>query len=97
MKIPSGARADCIEWVELHNLFVSSLDSRKEWYGYHPMFRDVLLQRAMAELGPDRVSALQRRAAAWFAHRGQVDEAVRYALAAGDRGAGGRFHCSGAL
>ena len=74
----------CIEWVELHNLFVSSLDSHKEWYGYHQMFRSMLLQHATAELGPDRVSALQRRAAAWFAHRGQVDEGVRYALAAGD-------------
>ena len=75
----------CIDWVERHNLFVSSLDSHKEWYGYHQMFRDVLLQRAMAELGPDRVADLQRKAAAWFANRGLVDEAVRYALAAGDR------------
>ena len=75
----------CIDWVERRNLFVNSLESHDKWYGYHQMFRDVLLQRAMAELAPDRVSALQRRAAAWFAHRGQVDEAVRYALAAGDR------------
>ena len=75
----------CIDWVERHNLFVSSLDSHKEWYGYHQMFRDVLLPRAVAELGPDRVADLQRKAAAWFANRGLVDEAVRYALAAGDR------------
>jgi LuxR family maltose regulon positive regulatory protein len=76
--------AKCIEWVERRNLFISSLDSHKEWYGYHQMFRDVLLPRAMAELGRDRVSDLQRRAAAWFAQRGLVDEAVRHALAAGD-------------
>ena len=75
----------CLAWVEQHNLFVNALDSHDKWYAYHQLFRDVLLQRAMAELAPDRVSALQRRAAAWFAHRGQVDEAVRYALAAGDR------------
>jgi len=75
----------CIDWVERHNLFVSSLDSYKEWYEYHQMFRDVLLPRAMAELGSDRVADLQRKAAAWFANRGLVDEAVRYALAAGDR------------
>ena len=75
----------CIDWVERHNLFVSALDSHKEWYGYHQMFRDVLLPRAMAELGSDRVADLQRKAAAWFAHRGLVDEAVLYALAAGDR------------
>ena len=75
----------CIDWVERHNLFVSSLDSDREWYGYHQMFRDVLLPRAMAELGLARVADLQRKAAAWFANRGLVDEAVRYALAAGDR------------
>ena len=74
----------CIDWVERHNLFVSSLDSDREWYGYHQMFRDVLLPRAMAELGPARVADLQRKAAAWFANRGLVDEAVRYALAASD-------------
>ena len=49
------------------------------------MFRSMLLRHAAAVLGPDRVAALQRRAAAWFAHRGLVDEAVRHALAAGDR------------
>ena len=75
----------CIDWVEGHNLFVSSLDSRKEWYRYHQMFRDVLLPRAVAELGPDHVADLQRKAAAWFASRGLVDEALRLALAAGDR------------
>ena len=82
---PRWTARDCIEWVERHNLFVSSLDSHQEWYGYHQMFRSMLLQHATAELRPDRVAELQCRAAAWFAHRGQVDEAVRYALAAGDR------------
>jgi LuxR family transcriptional regulator, maltose regulon positive regulatory protein len=75
----------CIEWVERRNLFVSSLDSHEEWYSYHQMFRSMLLQHAAAVLGPDRVADLERRAAAWFAHRGLVDEAVRHALAAGDR------------
>ena len=81
---PEWNARPCIEWIERHNLFVSSLDSRKEWYRYHQMFRDVLLPRAVAELGSDRVTDLQRKAAAWFAHRGVVDEAVRFALAAGD-------------
>ena len=46
----------CIDWVERHNLFISSLDNHKEWYDYHQMFRSVLLQRAKAELGPDRIA-----------------------------------------
>ena len=36
-------------------------------------------------LGPDRVSVLQHKAANWYAQHGLVDEAVRYALAAGER------------
>ena len=87
----------CIEWVERHNLFVSSLDSDREWYGYHQMFRNMLLRRATAELGPDRVADLQRKAAAWFANRGLVDEAVRYALAAGDLELAAGFVAQGLL
>ena len=75
----------CIDWVERRNLFLISLDSHKDWYRYHQMFRSMLLQRAVAALGPGRVAELQRNAAAWYAHRGLVDEAVPLALAAGDR------------
>ena len=82
---PEWSVRRCIDWVERHNLFISSLDNQKEWYEYHQMFRDGLLQRARAELGPDRVAELQRRAAAWFASRGLMDEAVPLALAANDR------------
>jgi LuxR family transcriptional regulator, maltose regulon positive regulatory protein len=81
---PEWSARECINWIERHNLFVSSLDGRREWYGYHQMFRAVLLERATSELGPDGVAELHRKAAAWFAQRGQADEAVRHALAAGD-------------
>lgn len=82
---PDWSAHRCVEWVERRNLFVSSLDSHKEWYGYHQMFRSMLLQHAMAELGSGRIAELQRRAAAWFAQHGLADEAIRHALAAGDR------------
>ncbi len=75
----------CIDWIESHNLFVTSLDSRREWYRYHQMFRSALLERALAELGPGRVNELQCSSASWFAQRGSIDEAVSLALAAGDR------------
>ena len=74
-----------IDWIEAHNLFVTSLDSRREWYRYHQMFRSVLLERALVELGQERIGNLQRGAANWFAQRGSIDEAVSLALAAGDR------------
>jgi LuxR family maltose regulon positive regulatory protein len=82
---PEWSVRRCIDWIESRNLFVTSLDSRREWYRYHQMFRSALLERAQAELGPERVSDIQRSAANWFTHRGLVDEAVSHALAAGDR------------
>ena len=82
---PEWSARRCIDWVERSNLFLVSLDSHKEWYRYHQMFRGMLLQRAGDAVGPDRVTELRRKAAAWYAHRGLVDEAVRHALAAGDR------------
>ena len=90
-KDPEWSARRCIDWLERCNLFITSLDSQREWYRYHQIFRSVLLERAVAELGPDRVSALQHSAADWYAQHGMVDEAVRHALAAGDRELAARF------
>jgi LuxR family transcriptional regulator, maltose regulon positive regulatory protein len=76
----------CIEWLERRNLFIVPLDSHKEWYRYHHIFRGVLQAQAVAELGPERVSDLQRNAAAWCNEHGMTDEALRQALAAHDLG-----------
>ena len=78
-----NARA-CIDWVERANLFVIPLDGRREWYRYHHLFRDLLLQRLLAEASADQVAELHGRAAAWFAGRDLTDEALRHALAAND-------------
>ena len=76
------ARA-CINWVERANLFIIPLQGR-EWYRYHHLFQDALLQRLRAEVAPEQVAELHRRAAAWFAERGLTDEALRHALSASD-------------
>ncbi|NUT25868.1 MAG: LuxR family transcriptional regulator [Streptomyces sp.] len=55
------------------------------WYRCHRMFADVLRVRLRHE-APDQVAALHRRAAAWLGAHGLLAEAVRHALAAGDRG-----------
>lgn len=81
----------CIDWLEQRNLFITSLGSHSEWYRFHQIFRSVLLERAMVELGPSRISGLQHRSATWYAQHGLVDEAVLYALAAGDRELAARF------
>jgi LuxR family maltose regulon positive regulatory protein len=69
--------------LEDANAFVVSLDARRAWFRYHQLLADFLrleLRRTLAEEIPD----LHRRAARWFADHGDVVEAVRHTLAAGD-------------
>jgi LuxR family maltose regulon positive regulatory protein len=75
----------CIQWLEGHNLFVIPLDNDRQWYRYHHLFQELLQRRLLADVGPAQVTELHRRAAAWFAGQGQIDEALRHALAAADR------------
>jgi LuxR family maltose regulon positive regulatory protein len=69
--------------LEDANAFVVSLDARRTWFRYHQLLAEFLrleLRRTLADEVPD----LHRKAAAWFAHHGEVVEAVRHTLAAGD-------------
>jgi LuxR family transcriptional regulator, maltose regulon positive regulatory protein len=69
--------------LEDANAFVVSLDARRTWFRYHHLLADFLrleLRRTHADEVPD----LHRRAAQWFADHGQVIEAVRHTVAAGD-------------
>src|SRR3989440_5542653 len=69
--------------LEEANAFVVSLDASRTWFRYHQLLADFLrleLRRTSAEEVPD----LHRRAARWFADRGDVVEAVRHMVAAGD-------------
>ncbi len=78
----SGSEQMLLE-LEEANAFVVSLDAQRTWFRYHQLLVDFLrleLRRTLA----DEVAALHRRAAQWFADRGQVVEAVRHTLAAGD-------------
>ncbi len=75
------ARLDSIERSEL---FIISLDNRREWYRYHRLFQELLQQRLVNEMTPDQVADLHRRASAWFEKHGLIDEALHHALAAGD-------------
>jgi LuxR family maltose regulon positive regulatory protein len=78
----SGSEQMLLE-LEEANAFVVSLDARRTWFRYHQLLADFLrleLRRTLADEVPD----LHRRAARWFADRGEVVEAVRQTLAAGD-------------
>jgi LuxR family maltose regulon positive regulatory protein len=75
-----------LEGLERANLFLVALDGQRRWYRYHRLFADLLRVRVRQEGGAERVAGLHRRAAAWSADRGLVDDAVRHAMAAGEAG-----------
>ncbi len=66
------------------NLFLTSLDTERIWYRYHPLFRDLLLDRLRSRT-PARFREIASRAAGLSAAAGDIDGAVLLALAADDR------------
>ena len=62
------------------NQFLVALDASGEWYRYHHLFGELL----QLELGRDDARALRRRASAWCRAQGLVEDAIEYAVAAGD-------------
>src|SRR5207302_7587705 len=78
----AGSERTLLE-LEDANAFVVALDAQRTWFRYHHLLSDFLrleLRRRFADEIPD----LHRRAARWFADHGEVVEAVRHMLAAGD-------------
>jgi LuxR family maltose regulon positive regulatory protein len=81
---PAWTAGACLDWIERSELFLIPLDDRREWYRYHHLFQESLQQRASAEMAPDQVAHLHRRASTWFEEHGLLDDALQHALAAGD-------------
>jgi LuxR family maltose regulon positive regulatory protein len=73
--------------IEQLNLFINALDTRHEFYRFHHLFRRFLAERLRDRATPEEIGALHRRASAWFAAQGLIDEAVDHALVAGDAAA----------
>ncbi|WP_295449534.1 LuxR C-terminal-related transcriptional regulator [uncultured Thiodictyon sp.] len=66
------------------NLFVVSLDDQGQWFRFHHLFQQEVQAQLRHRLGRDAITALHRRASAWFADAGLIDEAIQQALASGD-------------
>jgi LuxR family maltose regulon positive regulatory protein len=65
------------------NLLLVPLDGRGQWYRYHHLFRD-MLRAELERTEPALVSVLRRRAAGWCQRHDLPEEALEYAMAAGD-------------
>lgn len=65
------------------NLFLVPLDAEREWFRYHHLFGEMLRAR-LRSLDPTTADRLESRASAILERRGDVDGAVRHAVAAGE-------------
>ena len=74
---------EMLEALERANLFVVSLDDRREWYRYHHLFADALRARMLND-DPAHVAVGHLRASEWYERHNLTDDAVRHAIAAAD-------------
>jgi LuxR family transcriptional regulator, maltose regulon positive regulatory protein len=79
----TGGSAEALESLERANLLVIPLDRQREWYRYHPLFRE-LLRGQLERDEPEQVGLLTRRAAQWCADHGLHEAAIGYAMDADD-------------
>ena len=70
-----------LERLEESNLFVVSLDSKRQWYHYHVLFAEALRYR-LEHIHSDLVPILHYRASLWYAEHNFPTEAILHALSA---------------
>jgi LuxR family maltose regulon positive regulatory protein len=73
-----------LDSMEKSQLLLTPLDEERLWYRYHTLIAEYLRGRLGAEVG-NEVLKLHRRAYRWFASQKLWTEAVRHAIAAGDK------------
>ena len=79
----SANAAEVIDVLERENLFLVPMDDNRRWYRYHHLFAQVL-RGQLARTEPGIAPTLYKRASTWHRESGSTDEAIGYALAAGD-------------
>ena len=75
--------AEVLRSFESADLLLTPLDRRREWFRYHGLFREALLNR-LQHRDPDLVLVVRRRASDWCQDNDLLEESVGYAVAAGD-------------
>ena len=77
-RISTNSTDEVLSRLMRDGVMVVGLDEQGEWYRFHHLFEELLRRRLRAEVDPDEVAALHRRAAAWLAAEGSVIAAVRH-------------------
>ncbi|EED31136.1 transcriptional regulator [gamma proteobacterium NOR5-3] len=81
---PATTEMDGTRFVELlnhSNLFVVPLDANCEWFRYHHVFQQLLLDQLKQVCSPNEIHALHSNASTWFEQQGCIDEAIKHAVA----------------
>ena len=75
--------AALLDQLERAGVFVSALDTGRQWFRYHRLFGE-LLRHELTLAEPTHITELHRRAAAWFQDNGALTDAVEHHVAAGN-------------
>jgi LuxR family maltose regulon positive regulatory protein len=70
--------------LENKNIFIISLDNQNNWYRYHHLFNEMLIQQYMDHSSPAGRRDVHLRASRWFEDHDLIEEALQHALAAED-------------
>ncbi len=76
----TGSQA-MLEHLERANLFVVSLDNKRQWYRYHALFAQALSLQ-LEQRHADLVPILHGRASRWYAQHNQTTQAILHAFKA---------------
>ena len=74
---------EILDILDRNNLFLIPLDEKRQWYRYHHLFRDLLVN-SLQNAHSCQIAELHRRASYWFAGQNSPEEAIAHSLAARD-------------
>jgi LuxR family maltose regulon positive regulatory protein len=77
--VPSSNGAAQLRELEQANVFVIPLDREGQWYRYHGLFREFLLNE-LGRTEPGQIEALHVRAADWYESEGSIALAIEHLL-----------------
>ena len=69
-----------LNYLQEHNLFTISMDPELQWFRYHHLFRDLLVNDLKKTCSTDEIEALYQRASLWHQEQGNSEDAIQYAL-----------------
>ena len=75
---------DFIKQLEKENLFTICLDDQHSWFRFHHLFQNLLQQEFQRSTTRDDLDKISLLASQWYESNGYIDEAIFYAIKAGD-------------